>query len=72
MAEYNTKAEGHRGEAARLEIQAQQLLLPAAKRKEIAAELRERAAAHWAKAAEADGFEPEPFEALVEAVEQVI
>jgi len=54
---YNTKAEGHKGEAARLEIQAQQLLLPAARRKEIAAELQERAQAHWAKAAAAESFE---------------
>lgn len=67
MAEYNTKVEGHRGEAARLEIQAQQLLMPAAKRKEIAAELRERAQAHWAKAQEA-AFETysEPNETWIE------
>lgn len=67
MSEYNTKAEGHKGEAARLEIQAQQLLMPAAKRKEIAAELRERAAAHWAKAVEA-GAEIESIDELVASV----
>jgi len=68
---YNTKAEGHRGEAARLEIQAQQLLLSAAKRKEIAAELKERAQAHWAKAAEADGM-VEPFEQMISDVENFL
>lgn len=68
--EYNTKVEGHRGEAARLEIQAQQLLMPAAKRKELAAELRARAQLHWQKAQDA-AFETyaEPFEALTESVE---
>lgn len=71
MSEYNTKAEGHRGEAVRLEIQAQQLLMPAAKRKEIAAELRVRAEAHWAKAAEADG-ESEAFESMQETVAAVV
>jgi hypothetical protein len=66
---YNTKAEGHRGEAARLEILAQQLeMRSAAQRKEIAAEYRARAAAHWAKAAEADGV-AETFAELAEDVE---
>jgi hypothetical protein len=55
---YNTKSEGHKGEAARLEILAQQLeLRSAVARKEIAAEYRERAQAHWIKAAEAEEFE---------------
>ena len=65
MAEYNTKVEGHRGEAARLEIQAQQLLMPAAKRKELAAELRAKAQLHWQKAQDA-AFETyaEPFEQM--------
>lgn len=65
MSGYNTKAEGHKGEAARLEIMAQQLLMPAAKRKEIAAELKERAQKHWEAAAAAETFEQR--EADVEA-----
>lgn len=44
---YNTKVEGHRGEAVRLEQMARDLLSSAAIRKEIAAELRTRAKAHW-------------------------
>lgn len=48
--EYNTKVEGHRGEARRLEMMAAQLELPAKDRKEIAAQLRAKAAIHWEKA----------------------
>ena len=51
--EFNGKVEGHRGEAARLELMARDLLSSAAIRKEVAAELRERAALHLEKAQEA-------------------
>lgn len=57
MSAYNTKAEGHKGEAARLELMAQQLLMPAAQRKELAAELRAKAQVHWEKAQAAEGFD---------------
>ena len=67
MSAFNTKAEGHRGEAVRLELMAKDLLSPAAKRTEIAAELRVRAEAHWAIAAEADG-ESEAFESMQDTV----
>ena len=52
MAEYNTKLEGHRGEAVRLMQLVELLTLPGragtTARKEVAAELRERAQAHFA------------------------
>lgn len=51
--EYNTKVEGHRGEAARLEQMAQDLLRPVKERKIIALELRTRAEEHLALAQEA-------------------
>jgi hypothetical protein len=65
--EYNTKVEGHRGEAARLEQHARWLLAPAAVRKEIAAELKAKADVHW-KAAQDAAFQTYGFE-MVEGVD---
>lgn len=75
MSGYNTKVEGHKGEAARLEQMARDLLKPAAQRKEIAAELRARAASHWAMADEAlrqiEGFDT-PVEDLFDEVDEEV